>query len=137
MTYSKVCFLVGMLCAAPAFADGFADRVTLAQQAIKSPEGARYDQLLMPYIQTAINSCVRQNVGGINGVVGGEQKFTLVGAVRAEGILSDAQVRPQTAFSNCFVQEFGRSPLPNLHLNGIGSKAPHPIVVNVRVRLAP
>ena len=31
MSYSKVCFLVGMLCAAPAFADGFADRVTLAQ----------------------------------------------------------------------------------------------------------
>ena len=143
MKYSKVWLLIAMLSTSMAWADDFSDRLVQAQQAIKTPEGAHYDRLLMPYIQSAVNACMRQNAVGAavtnrvtDAGVGGEQQFALVGAVHADGWVRDAQVRPQTGFSNCFAQQFSQLQLPNLNLNGVRSKVPHPIVVNVRVRFA-
>ena len=58
INYKLGCLLVGVFCATSALADEFADRVVQANQAIQTPDGAHYDQLLMPHIAPVIKACV-------------------------------------------------------------------------------
>ena len=126
--YKIGCLLLGVFCATSALADEFADRVVQANQAIATPAGARYDQLLMPYIQVSARTCAQQNsVDRAN-----LEQFTLVGSVLGDGRVDAVRVQPQTAFSECFARQFAQSALPELRLNGVTS-APHPIVVNVKM----
>lgn len=126
INYKIGCLLLGIFCATSALADEFADRVVQANQAIATPAGARYDQLLVPYVAPAINICVAQ----VKQQTTHESRFTLVADVLADGQLSRSQVQPRTPVSDCFAQQFGQPSLPALKLNGV-QKAPHPIVVNV------
>lgn len=130
--YSLGCFVAGMLCTTAALADDFTDRVVAAKKAIATPDGAQYDQLLVPYIAPAINGCI-PTVAATGTYVG---RFTLVADVLDDGHLSRTQVEPKTAMSECFAQQFGQPHLPALKLNGV-QHAPHPIVVNVFIAPRP
>ena len=132
INYKLGCLLIGAFCTTSVLADEFVDRVVQANQAIQTPDGAHYDQLLMPHIAPVLNACVAK----IKEQGAYEGRFTLVADVLESGQLSRTQVQPKTPISECFAQQFGLPNLPALKFNGV-QKASHPIVVNVYIAPRP
>ena len=91
-----------------ACAADFSARVNEGNQAIAAPDGKVYDASLGPAIRAAMAACVPHG-SAPTGKLG---KFALVGYVDASGRLTSIAVKPVTAVSRCFADNFGSAALP-------------------------
>ena len=122
----KRILLACVLFSTAALADNFADRVAEARKASSTPEGKKYDQLLVPAIGAAMRACVPPgstspaNLG----------KFTLIGYVASSGAVSLIEVQPKTEVSVCFAAQFEQARFASPPKSG-QSKVGFPIAVEM------
>ena len=89
-------------------ASDFASRLKAGKLALTTSSGKNYEHSWGEVMQASLASCVP--IGSTSPATLG--KFTFVANVSFSGSVSDVEVRPVTAVSQCFAKYFGGAQLP-------------------------
>ena len=89
-------------------ASEFSSRLRAGQMALSTPSGKSYEHSWGEVMRASLTSCVP--IGTRSTATLGT--FTFVANVSSSGSVSDVEVRPVTAVSQCFAKYFGGAQLP-------------------------
>lgn len=110
-------------------ADSFSARVHRAKLVEDSPSGKAYESVLWPqvgrYMATVMRRCFP------TGTKPDTATFTMVADILPDRTLADADVRPRTRMSECFVNGFAHASFPELP-KSFGERG-IPIEIDMRV----
>lgn len=104
----KKIVLLLLLISGVAYGSNFELRVTEGKESASTPQGAKYEKEMGPFIGKTMRACIPPDSKSTANL----GTFTLVGYVDPSGKVLAVEVQPLTEVSKCFASQFQKQLLP-------------------------